>query len=506
MSFLYDNVAAIMVAIAASAVVWTFGGTRGDLLPYFVPWLVVFMIEVLICFPQAHHDESSYEARERVWKALRRDPVMWISLGLLVLLAIPFVNNGLCPVCDAAAIAAGKDPDPPVPILPFCVNRLEHLNVFLWFALALTAMVVVRHALTRRGKRTVIELIMWNGAAVAALGFLQGALDAPGPLWDVAHSGLLNAQKPGDFFATFGYPNMAGDYFVTLFGIAVALWRDHLAHIREERKTKSSSTDKWMRSRMFWRKHYFLIPAAVFFFAALNTLSRAAIILVTTTGCVYFVHALVSFLARMHRSKRASAAAWSLGIFGLLVFFATLFMPDDIQKEVDTLGTTEVLDRVTGRGQYHVRVATELWKDHWLFGCGGWGYLHFCASKMTPEELKNMQMVGGVNVHNDYIQFLAEHGLVGFGAMVAIVVLLLVPVGRGWHKLAYELRFKNRNELPPKPALIFVMPASAFCILVTAIATFIHSFGDCAMRSPTVLMLFFVSLAAMPGFLPKDAE
>ena len=48
--------------------------------------------------------------------------------------------------------------------------------------------------------------------------------------------------------------------------------------------------------------------------------------------------------------------------------------------------------------------------------------------------------------------------------------------------------------------------APAFCILMAAVATVIHAFGDCPLRSPAVLTLFFVSLAAVDGFLPKIQE
>ena len=502
MSFLCNNVAAFAVAMVASVLVWLFGGTRGDLLTPVAPWLIVFLVEVIFCFPQRHRYESIYDARERVWKTLKRDPAVWVSLGLLALLLVPFLNNGLCPLCDDKAIGQGLDPEPPVPIIPFCVNRLDHLNVVFWFALALPAMVAVRDGLTRRGKRLVLELIVWNGVAVAALGFVQGAMDAPGPFW----SSLPNGRQASDFFATFGYPNMGGDYFTTLFGIAVALWRDRVAQARREKEAEEAKGDQTNRQRMFWHLHYFLIPAALFFFAALNTLSRAAIILVTSTAVVYFIHTLVSFVHGMRRARRVMIGVWSVLAFSVVVFFAMMFMPEKLQREVDTIGPTAVLDRVTGRGYYHNRVATEVWRDNKLFGCGGWGYIHLCIPKMTKEELKQIQMVGGINVHNDYLQFLAEHGLVGFGAMVAIVVILLWPVCGQWRWLVRDLRFKKGKDLPPKPIQIFALPAPVFIILVTAIATLIHAFGDCPLRSPAVLTLFFVSLAALPGFMPKLDE
>lgn len=500
MSYLFNNAAAIAVALVASAMVWVFGGTRGDLLPSFVPWLFVFLVEVIVCFPQRHRNESAYDARSRVWWSMKRDPVFWIALGLMVLLLIPFANSGLCPICDARTIALGVNPSPPVSFLPFCVSRIDHLNVVLWFAVVLPTVVAVRHSLTRRGKRLVLELIMWNGVAVAVLGFVQTVLGAPGPLWyDIG----MGKVKAGTFFATFGYPNMAGDYFTALFGVSIALWRNQCDRVALERAENKENVTAGSEHTRFWRSHYMLIPAAVFFFAALNTLSRAAILLVTSTAVLYFAHVLVSVLHRMRRARRFVIGVWSLVGFGLLVFSANLFMPENLQREVDTLETTGVLDRVTGRGQYHVRVATELWRSHLLFGCGGWGYSHLCMTKMTPEEIKQLQRVGGSNVHNDYLQFLAEHGAVGFGAMMAIVLLTLTPVIWTWKRLVRAARFKKGKEALPRPVQIFALPAPVFVLLTTAVAMLIHAFGDCPLRSPAVLMLFYVIITAMPGFMPK---
>lgn len=504
MSFLFNNAAALAVALVASTLAWVFGGTRGFLLIPVVPWLVVLLLEILFCFPQRHAHETSYDARERVWRALKKDPLVWVAFGFFVLLQIPFVNNGLCVLCDSEQIAQGLDPRPPIPFLPFCVNRMDHLNVVLWFSVALLSLVTVRHALTSRGKRLLIELLVWNGVLLALLGFVQETVDAPGPLWS-ERSGLAPGAV-SDFFSTFGYPNMAGDYFVTLFGLAVALWRNRCDELAERARTSTMSSGAVRQRGDFWRKHYFLIPAVIFFYSALNTLSRAAIILVTVSAVIFFAHAFISFLAHKPRALRVRRGVICLAVLGFVIFCSMMFLPEEFQKEIDTLNTTEVLDRVSGRGQYHTRVAGEIWKDHPLFGCGGWGYVHFCIPKMTPEELKKIQMVGGINVHNDHLQFLAEHGLVGFGALVALVLLLVWPVGRVWHKLAKQARFTTGKNRPPRPTQIFAMPAAVFCMFVPVIASLIHAFGDCPFRSPAVLTLFFIVLAAMPGFLPKMKE
>ena len=505
MLWLCENFAPFAVAAASSVVVWLFGGTRGGLLLPVVPWLVAILLETLLFFPQRHMGETTYAARERVWRGLKRDPLTWVAFLLFAILLIPFVNNGLCTSCDAKLIAEGLPAEPPIPVIPFCMDRMDHLNVVLWFALALSSLVVVRQALTRSGKRLVLELIVWNGVGVAVFGFVQSALGAPGPFWNTNPGTVYGT---GEFFATFGYPNMAGDYFTTLFGLSLALWRHTIDEYRSTYEAKDISSTAIPPHRQFWKKHYFLIPAIVCFYAALNTLSRAAIILATTTCVIYFVHSFVSFVAHKRRADRVRAAAWTLLGVGLVCTLAYVFAPKGMGREIDTLDTVVVLDRVSGRGHDRVsHVATEIWKDHAFFGCGGWGYVHASLPKMDERERKTFHLeTGGINVHNDYLQFLAEHGVVGFGAMVLLVVILLWPVMRVWRSLAREARFLKGHDAPPKPTQIFALPAPAFFILVACTATLIHAFGDCPFRSPAVLTLFYVSLAAIPGFLPRLSD
>jgi len=498
---LYDNIVVLMVAVVACTYAWLFGGTVASALTPVMPWLFVFLLETMLCFPQRHAGESTYEARERVWYDLKKDPLTWVVVGFLALLAVPFLNKGLCPICDYAEInIGGASPDPVIPFIPYCVNRLQHLNVFLWFVPALTAMLAVKHSLLKRGKRMVLELIVWNGLALSLIGAVQQVTGAKFPLWQ--DFGGPSAY----FFSTFGYPNMGGDYFTTLFGLSVGLWRWKVETARIEAKSGEGDSVERAKSQSFWRRHFMLVPAVVFFFSALTTLSRAAIILVSLLAIVFFFHSFVSFFVRMPKAQRVKASAASMLCLVAIALCAVLFMPDDIQREVGTLDTLEVLDRVTGRGQYHARVATEVWKDNILFGCGGWGYKHFCIPKMTDAELRHIQKVGGINVHNDYLQFLAEHGLVGFGCLVAVVLMLIWPLGRIWKALLLSVRFSPPKEQPAKPHAIFVLPAPVFCILMTSLATLVHAFGDCPLRSPAVLTLFFVSLAAMDGFLPRLKE
>ena len=501
MSFLSNNIAAILVAITVSALGWIYGGTRGDLVNPVLPWLTVLMLEISIAFPQRHRDESMFDARERVWSSLKCDPFVWTSLVFMLLLVVPFVNRSLYVSYGAGFFVSEAKP---IPFLPFCVDKLEHLNVFLWFAASLSAATVVRHCLTQSGNRLVLSMIVWNGFALAVLGFLQHALDAPGPLWN-GETGLPRVRGiqagMSTFFSTFGYANMAGCYFVLLLGLAVALWRDTIRKVQLEYDIKDISNAADKPPHMFWRSNYYLIPAAVFFYSALYSMSRAAISFASACAVIYIAHAFVTYLSRL-RTKLEKVRAFAAGILAIctLVFAATVFIPEKAVKEVGTLNAVVALDRVSGRVDDTKRIATDFWRENMLFGCGGWGFGHLADIRLPKPRLP---IVGGINVHNDYLQFLAEHGTVGFGLLVAAVVMLFWPVGRAWRELLKRTKFLKKRDLPAKPVAIFVLPAPVFCILIAEICVLIHAFGDCPFRSPAIMTLFFVSLAAMQCFLPK---
>ena len=495
MSFIHENVAALFIAFVVCGFGWMYGGRDPEVVLRYMPWLTLFMLEVALCFPQRHVGETTSHARSRVWGAMKRDPLVWTALGFVALLCIPFLNTGLCPLCDRALIALGHDARPPFGFLPFCVDRVRHLHVFMWFVPTLAAMVAARHCLTRYGKRTLLEMVVWNGLALAVLGFVQQVCDAPGPLWRPFAS-----KSHVYFFSTFGYPNMAGCYFTTLFCLSAALWRWHADEVHEGLE-KTNEARRFAKHRIFWLKHYMFIPTVVCLLAAFTTLSRAAIIFACSTTTVLFVHAVVSAIAKKKKADRVRAMAFCGLALVMLAVAASAFMPEDVAREMRTVDTRGALDRVTGRSEYHSRIATEIWKEHLAFGTGGWGYLHFASLRLPKGTYMG---AGSANVHNDHLQFLVEHGLIGYLCLVAMVSMLLTPLAETWIRLSKATRFLPTRKQPPPPRALFALPGAAFSMLVAALVPVLHAFGDCPFRAPAVLSLFFVSLACVGGFLPRE--
>ena len=500
MWILYDNIAVVMVALLTCAFAWLYGGTIASASLPVIPWLLVFLVDIMICFPQRHRGESIYDARERTWFMLKKDPLTWLALGFTIILLVPFLNKGLCQICDYAAInLEGVNPKPPIPIAPFCVDRIDHLNVVLWFVPAFAAMLAVKHSLLKRGKRAVIAAIVYNGLFLSIIGVVQQVTGADFPLWQ---SHYLRG-KGVYFFSTFGYANMGGDYFTTLFALSMALWRWDVERAYAEEDEGDADILKVDNHRKFWRKHFMLIPAVVFFLSALATLSRAAILLVSVLAMLMFVHAFVCTFVRLNKMQKLRAAVASLVVLVSVALGAMYSLSGEVGKQFKGTTSVEMMDRISGRQQIHAKVAAEILKDYPFFGCGGWGYKHFALSKIRKEQILFFKSPGAANVHNDYLQFMVEHGVVGFAILAAMVYLLVKPLVSVWKALASSIRFRPPKRPLPRPAALFVFPAPALFIMLSALATLVHAFADCPFRSPAILTLFFVSLAAADGFLPR---
>ena len=506
MRLLCENVPVALIFLTVVGFSWIFGGASAPHLLPVMPWLWALALETLLFFPQRHAGESLTDARMRVWRALARDPVAYLTLSFLLVLIMPLFNCGLCVICDYPKILAGADPAPPIPFSPFCVNTREHLGVVVWFVPSLTALLAVRHALARHGRRTLVHALVWNGALLASLGFIQQATEAKAPFW-------LDIPNPVQYFSSFGYPNMAGAFFVAIFAVSAGLWQDNVRRdvsMKLEKKKKKQETEEEVETTpgklhcpQWIKTHYLLIPMALCFFAALATLSRAAILLSFSILFFWFIYLCLSlFTSRKNLTRVKLHFGMLVGIV-LTVVLVVIFAPDNFVKEISTVSPTAVADRVTGKAQYHSRVASSIFRDHMLFGVGGWGYKHFCLQYMTDEDRRQLQTIGGVNVHNDYLQFLCEHGAVGAGLLLLIVLFLFVPIFKDWGHRVHVAHFVKGSELP-HPTALFCVPAVVVGVLLAAIANLIHAFGDCVFRSPAVLSQFLILLAAATGFLGEE--
>ena len=526
MDAFFRSIPVLLIFPTLAALTWIRGGTHGDLLVPTVPWLLALVFEVLICFPQRHFGEDAVQARQRCWRRIGHDPVFFLTLlFLIIVLGIAFLNKGICYSCEMGNLTqeqidllpppSERTPDPPIPFVPFCVHLFDHFEVTMWFLPALTAMLAARHALLRSGKRMLVEMLVWNATALAVFGFVQRFTGAKFVMmWDQAEydalvaalrqsSGIPSIQPNPDFFATFGYPNKAGCFFVLAFALSLSVWMTRVREVEAEPKSSKAEVTRQRLLLRFIRAHYALVPVAINFLAVLFTFSRAARgMALAIAGLAFLYHMFRMLFARVDRARQVKRALFNFVGAAILLVVGVVFAPD----RVDNVGTTEFFNRTTGKYEHQSRIAIELFKKYPVFGCGGWGYKHLSLNQMSPEEMESPQAIGSANVHNDYMQFLCEHGAVGLGCLLGIFFCLVVPIFREWGRLYRAARFLSPDNAPASPRAIYCFPPGAFWILVGCFAVALHAIIDAPLRSGAVLGLFLVSLACADGYLQHQSE
>ena len=490
MSRVLGYVSVLLVAAPALVFAWAYGGTRAPVLVRAMPAAVAACALACLLLPQRHPGEGWGASVRRVLSDQARDPFLWVACALLVYLALPLFNVSLCPVCDWQAIDAGTDPRPPFRWLPFCAHAGEHASVLWWFGPSLLVALGVRHALARAGKRAFLELLVWNAAVLALLGFVQAVTGAQFPYWETP-------ARPTHFFSVFGYPNMGGAFFGLAYSLSLGLWLQRLGEVEGE-AAKSLSGGA---SHPFISAHYPLLAVGLNLCAVLATLSRGAIMLaavVTSVFCIYVVMRAFSGNDWGRGRRFRSGVTVFLLLMGL---FAAVYVyaPPTVGRELRTLTSFAVADRVTGKGEHHTRVATAIMRDFPFFGVGGWGYRHFAPVYM-PEG--GRPGAGAANVHNDYLQFLVEHGLFGFALMVACVWLLVLPTGRLWRHLTVQAIAAGRSGMGASTQIVFTVHPPVLWGFLGVSCVLVHAFGDCPLRSPAVLSCILAILPATFGYMP----
>lgn len=483
---LFFHVAALIIALG-----WIHGGTRPDWLLPVIPWMALAILQWFLLCPQPKKDEFLLQSRHRIWGLVKRDSLVYVSLVFTVLLFIPFFNVAQAPTLIASTQQWQVFP-PPVKWLPFTPDIRRHGVVLLWFIPAMITVVAVKHGLLKRAKRILLEVICWNGAALALLGFLQLAWKATSIL------GLTKLDTY--FFSVFGYVNVGAAYFTLIGALSFGLWLQHAA---EDASLTAVSTLDPDEIQPPFVTHRMIIPTIFCFAGAISTLSRAAIVLCAMLFVFFLAYGLTYIWKRIALGVRISIlSGLSALVFSVVVLFFALKL-EGLKRELSTITVSAVVERVLGKGQNHIRVSKRILADYPLFGVGGWGYPVYQRAYMTPEEGKSMQIVGGSNVHNDMFQFLVEHGYVGFGLMVSFALLLVIPLGRdiiGFCRLKPSGPYQSGALATVH--WFYRIPPVVVAVFAGTSATVLHSFGDLPFRSPAILVVWLVSIVCASGWLP----
>ena len=427
----------------------------------------------MLLLPPAHRGESPQSAVRRLLGGILLDPVSYIGVALIGFLVIQWLN-GPCELVESPESFSGWDYEPPPwKTMPFCVVREDALQVLLWFVAVVSAVIAVRHAMRPSARYFILKLFVANGALLSILGFAQ-ILTCPGKLFWYRPISV-------DFFSTFGYHNNAGTFFVMMTALNIGLLLRAIGN-------------KARRLEITWLALALCLNAAGIY----GSLCRAAIVMGSLVIVVGLVYGLIYLWNRISRI-RVLAATVIIAAIAVCAGVLALVPGSPLKKEIDTIDFSHLASVYEGDREELAQTALEIWKDHSWTGVGGWGFRRYVALYMGEDRWEYLKTSGRANVHNDAIQFLCEHGVIGFGLMAALAIALL---GHALVRLPLIRRETNSATGQPRSWFGSVSPCvwGAFAAIA---AMAVHSTIDLPFRSIANTLVWFVLLACLPGFMPS---
>ncbi len=504
------------VAFIAIYLAWMRGGTVPDFYSP-LPWLAVALVEMTVLFPVLKKGETDGEGRSRIIRSILRDPIFYLGIFFLAFLGIQCAN-GPCELFYDVESGVWKYSDPPMAGWPSCVNRAESSQLLYWYSPVFAILIAIRHGLSRKAKINLLKILVAAGALLSFVGIIQFVSGTDKIFWIT--------QIPVQFFASFGYPNHAGSYFTLLFAISIGLLLHAMADEVNHPKV-----------------HWLVACMALNLLGATFSLCRAAICMSWCIAIFGFVYGIAYVGPLVTKSTKLRIGVTAIIAVGAAAFLFFVAYPDNaIRREIGTIfhagqkarvvkvegasktsqaaakdgasraddsgkSKVEIENPFSGDRKFLSGIAADIWKDHPWTGVGGWGFRRYAGLYVDQSQWKNLRSAGRANVHNDFMQYLCEHGVIGISLLLGTIVVLLIPT---WYRF---IRFAMTpvdataaDRTDGDRAFVFRVSPLVWFMAIGTMSVVVHSLIDLPFRSPAVITLWFICLAVMPAMLPRSKD
>ena len=447
----------ILLSLLVVYTTWMRGGSSHGYQPPII-WLSFFCLVLLFLQltagrSAARNDQAVVSGVRHSLSGLLKDPLFAIAGLFFVFLALQWYNGGRF-IYFNQIDSSWSFSEPVIPFLPSSIRKKEAAEMFVWFLPAFTAALCIRHGLsTRSGIRTLLSVCIINAGLLGLFGVIQFLSGTRNVLW--------TWPQKTHFYASFSYQNHSGEFFLIMFCLSVGFLLRYLLF------------DKTARRRLMWLGVF----SAASLFALISvhlSLVAASTIFVWAVMAIGVVYACVIVFRRFPPVMRLNLIV-GVVIFSCLTFYAVSGTArEKVARELAGMADSKELAKDFTTRWWQVVTAKQIWNDNKWFGVGGWGYRHLVGTYMPDKALVLLKEAGRANVHNDFMQYLAEFGVVGLGLILLAVAVLLWPI----------LRYPMWNH----PLILFPMLG----ILMTCL----HSAIDLPFRNVAIILSWTIILAA----------
>lgn len=413
----------VVTALHFCFIAWTFGGMTRSPVPEIISLGLAVVGFALALVNRHYTPEHAREGEFKLvmWPKLARFPIFWLGLALMLFMAVQGLNPSwkyayanqswrMVPIPHLSWLPTGMD----TPMTAGSDIRIwEVMNVWRMMIIYAAPWLTVCSlwvGITRRVTLlALLGVLAINGGLLALVGALQVAAPAAGPpkiLW-------FMPARSVNFAASFPYKNHAGAYFNLILATSVALACWHFT--RGDRRSGRANPAP-----------LYGLCAVLAGLIVLLSYARMATILMVVFLAIMLVAGGI-WLARSGTDSGSRAVALVLGLM-LLVFIGggALFLDNGRAKErMEALVTTEhklsIGDRLDAQ-----KATWDMIQDKWLtgWGAGSFRYYfpvyqqHYPGIYNYPDG-RRRENSRWEYAHNDYLQILAELGVVGGGIFVA---------------------------------------------------------------------------------------
>lgn len=383
-----------------------------------------------------------------------RDPALWFGLAVVSLAGVQRFNAGRELVFHEEDFFWFFAP-PAYPTLPSGISPEAANEAFYVTVPALIVALCLRHVLcSRRFALLLIRVFVFNAGALAVFGIIQYFSGTKSMYW------ILPLKE--HFFASFGYPNHAGCFFLFSFCLSLGLI---LRDLRVRGLAGLRAPGPFL----------LCLVALLTFLSVHLSFCRAAILLCWLTLLLTLIWVFAVPLKDSTLAERVQAAFAALAIAIVLVSMLTVFAGDRLQKEFSALLNTEYMQKQMEMRRGLIQPALLMIRDDPMFGKGYRGFRHFVTLYVPGDELHIWKITGRANIHNDALEALVEFGAFGFTMLCLFGLVFLRTVFRSH---------------------FFDDAPRVFCCLAL-IMMLAHGIIDLPFRAPALLLSFALVLACL---------
>ena len=444
------------LAILAVAPLFLFPFCAAGTVAWVLVWLVLPTALWTVLEPSLRGGEHLRDARQRVVKAVLRDPLFWASLVLVVFTGVRALNSGISLSYNAEE-SIWRVSSPVFPILPGVVGSAGDLS----FAVALACLVLLqacRHSLGRSARMAFLLLASFLSGLAAIIALVALHEGATGAL------ALLPADGGAacSFIAlTFGLQLIGG--LVALIAIAEYCWRFSffllLLAIGGNAAGLFAFAPAYLSAAFAVAGVLTLAYALIFSFQAFSSSDGLTLMVIGSIALTLGGLLVAAILPKAVMDERLTA-------FTNLAFFPERFW--------------EIRGALSA-------VAVESWFSHIWIGTGIDSFpldFRFAAQDADWESLPR----GATAVANGWWLLLAERGLVG-------AVFFILPFGFLLFTYVRRLVEGVKARILPHPACL---------IAPVALALFVaNGFVDCSPLRIEALMVMCAYLAVSAAAFPR---